>query len=85
MVRHGAGSAADEAVVYADAAVSGNNRALPELRRLFEDARRGGVRRLIVRDLSRLARDPALLAETLATLDACGVVVETSERMPAYA
>lgn len=63
--------------IYADAACSGIDDERPGLRGLLGAARRGEIDRLLVRDLARLARSPALLASVLRELGDAGVTVET--------
>lgn len=65
--------------VYADAGRSGLDAGRPALRRLLADARRGGLRRAVVRDLARLARSAALLDTILRELRAAGVELLTVE------
>ncbi len=67
------------AAVYADPAKSGLDADRPGLRRLLADARRGGLRRVVVRDLARLARSAALLDTILGALRAGGVELLTVE------
>ena len=81
-VCRGAGLAEGEVALYADAACSGLNVSRPQLRRLIDDARHGLVNRVLVSDLSRLARDATLLTNILKELKEVGTVVETIERTP---
>jgi len=67
------------AAVYADARRSGLDADRPALRRLLADVRRGGLRRVVVRDLTRLARSAALLDTILGELRAAGVELLTVE------
>lgn len=67
------------AAVYADARRSGLDADRPGLLRLLADIRRGGLRRLVVRDLTRLARSAALLETILRELRAGGVELLTAE------
>lgn len=67
------------AAVYADPARSGLDAGRPGLRRLLTDVRRGGLRRVIVRDLARLARSAAHLGTILGKLRAAGVELLTLE------
>lgn len=67
------------AVVYADVRRSGLDAHRPALRRLLTDARRGALRRVVVRDLARLARSAALLESILGELRAAGVELLTLE------
>lgn len=67
------------ALVYADARRSGLYPDRPALRRLLADVRRGGVRRVVVRDLARLARSATLLESILRELRAAGVELLTAE------
>jgi DNA invertase Pin-like site-specific DNA recombinase len=66
-----------EPTIYADAAHSGVDAERPGLRRLLGAARQGEIDRVLVRDLARLARSPALLASVLGELGDAGVTVET--------
>jgi len=68
------------AVVYAHAGRSGLDADRPALRRLLADIRRGRLRRVVVRDLTRLARSAALLQTILRELRAAGVDLLTVER-----
>lgn len=77
--------AGDELAIYTDVARSGNDATRPGLRRLIEAARAGQVGRVMVRDVSRLARDAGLLARILEQLEAAGAVVEVIEETPAHA
>jgi DNA invertase Pin-like site-specific DNA recombinase len=63
------------AAVYEDARRSGLDADRPALRRLLAHVRRGGLHRVVVRDLTRLARSAALLRE----LRAAGVELLTVE------
>jgi DNA invertase Pin-like site-specific DNA recombinase len=67
------------ATVYADARRSGLDADRPALRHLLPDARRGGLRRLVVRDLARLARSAAPLEPILGELRAADVELLTVE------
>lgn len=67
------------AAVYADPATSGLDAGRPGLRRLLADVRRGSLRRVAVRDLTRLARSAALLETILRELRAAGVELLTVE------
>lgn len=67
------------AAVYADPGKSGLDADRPALRRLLADARRGGLRRVVVCDLGRLARSAALLETILRELRAAGVELLTVE------
>ncbi len=67
------------AVVYADPRQSGLNADRPALRRLLADARRGGLRRVVVGDVARLARSAALLETILRELRAASVELLTVE------
>ena len=68
---------AGSAAVYADARRSGRDADRPALRRLMADLRRGGLRRVVVRDLARLARSATLLQTILGELRAAGVELVT--------
>ena len=71
------------AAVYTDPGASGLDANRPGLRRLLADVRRGGIRRLVVRDLARLARSAWLLETIQRELRAAGVallIVEGAER-----
>ena len=68
------------AAVYADPGRSGLDADRPGLRRLLADARRGGLRRVVVRDLARLARSAALLETILGELRTAGVELVTTGR-----
>ncbi|MDR7576680.1 MAG: recombinase family protein, partial [Armatimonadota bacterium] len=73
--------------VYADPGKSGLDADRPALRRLLADARRGGLRRVVVRDIARLARSATLLETILGALRAVGVellTVEGAERVVPY-
>jgi len=72
-----AASATSRMMVYADAGYSGVNGDRPGLRRLLGDAGRGKFDRLLVCDLSRLARSHSLLVTILNQLQAAGVEVVT--------
>ena len=65
------------AAVYADARRSGLDPDRPALRRLLADVPRGGLRRGVVRDLSRLARNATLLQTILDEFRAAGVELVT--------
>lgn len=67
------------AAIYADPGRSGLDAARPALRLLLTDARRGALRRVVVRDLARLARSAALLETILRELRAAGVELLTVE------
>jgi DNA invertase Pin-like site-specific DNA recombinase len=67
------------AAVYGDPARSGLDADRPGLRRLLAHVRRGGLRRVVVRDLTRLARGAALLETILRELRAAGVELLTVE------
>ena len=82
LVRRRAGLVADGVRVYADAARSGLDPDRPQLRRLLEDARSGRVRRVLVSDLSRLARDASRLSAILEKLEAASAEVEAVEQEP---
>lgn len=73
------------AAVYADPEKSGLEADRPGLRRLLADARRGGLRRVVVRDLPRLARSAALLETILGALRAAGVELLTLEEAERHA
>ena len=77
--------AGEDPVVFADVARSGNDAKRPGLGRLLEVARAGQISRVLVRDATRLARNPDLLADVLQQLAAAGAVVETIEEAPANA
>lgn len=66
-----------ESAVYTDAGRSGIDAKRSGLRRLLGAAHRGELDHVLVRDLARLARSPALLATVLADLRDAGVTVET--------
>jgi len=68
--------AGPEVKVYMDARCSGMDGDRAGLRRLLEDACRGGFDRVLVRDLSRLSRDHRFLDAILDELRAAGVNVE---------
>jgi len=68
---------AGAAAVYADARSSGLDADRPALRRLVADIRRGRLRRVVVRDLTRLARSATLLQTILGELRAAGVELVT--------
>lgn len=74
LVGDGAGAA-----VYADPGKSGLDAGRPGLRRLLADVRRGSLRRVVVRDLARLARSTTHLEEILGVLRASGVDLLTLE------
>ena len=65
------------AAVYADARRSGLDPDRPALRRLLADVPRGGLRRVVVRDLSRLARNATLLQTILDEFRTAGVELVT--------
>ncbi len=67
------------AAVYADPGNSGLDADRPALRRLLAHVRRGGLRRVVVRDLTRLARSARLLETILRELRAAGVELLTVE------
>jgi DNA invertase Pin-like site-specific DNA recombinase len=67
------------AAVYSDPGRSGLDADRPGLRRLLADVRRGDLRRVVVRDLTRLARSAALLETILRELRAAGVELLTVE------
>lgn len=73
------------AAIYADPATSGLDAGRPGLRQLLADARRGGLRRVVVRDLTRLARSAGLLEEILSVLRVAGVELLTLEGANHYA
>lgn len=66
-----------EPAVYADAARSGIDARRPGLNRLLDAVRRGEIDRVLVHDVARLGRSPALLGTVLAELRDAGVTVET--------
>jgi DNA invertase Pin-like site-specific DNA recombinase len=70
---------AGKAAVYGDPERSGLDADRPGLRRLLADVRRGDLRRVVVRDLARLARSAALLETILCELRAAGVELLTVE------
>jgi DNA invertase Pin-like site-specific DNA recombinase len=63
--------------VYADPRKSGLDANRPALRHLLVDIRRGRLQRVVVRDVSRLARDATLLETILGELRAAGVDLVT--------
>lgn len=65
------------AAVYADAGRSGLDADRPALCRLLADVGRGGLRRVVVRDLARLARNATLLQTIIGELRAAGVELVT--------
>ncbi|GAB4137534.1 MAG: hypothetical protein Fur0037_02740 [Planctomycetota bacterium] len=65
--------------VYGDPRRSGLAADRPGLRRLMADVRRGGLRCVVVRDLTRLARSAALLETILGELRAAAVELLTVE------
>ncbi|MBI2192072.1 MAG: recombinase family protein [Planctomycetes bacterium] len=65
------------AAVYADPGASGLDANRPALCRLLADVRRGGLRRVVVRDLARLARSAPLLETILEELRATDVELVT--------
>ncbi|MCL6507172.1 MAG: recombinase family protein [Bryobacteraceae bacterium] len=65
--------------VYGVPGRSGLDADRPALRRLLADVRQGGLRRVVVRDLARLARSAALLVMILRELRAAGVELLTVE------
>ena len=65
------------AAVYTDPGASGLDANRPALRRLLADVRLGGLRRVVVRDLARLARSAPLLETILGELRAAGVELVT--------
>jgi DNA invertase Pin-like site-specific DNA recombinase len=67
------------ATVYGDPGRSGLDADRPGLRRLMADVRRGGLRRVVVRDLTHLARSAALLDPILGELRAADVELLTVE------
>lgn len=70
---------AGKAAVYADARGSGLDAERPALRRLLADVRRGRIRRVVVRDVARLARSATVLQTILRELRAAGVELLTVE------
>ena len=68
---------AGKAALYADARGSGLDADRPALRRLLADVRRGRIRRVVVRDLARLARSATLLQTIIGELRAAGVELVT--------
>ena len=72
MLGNPAGSA-----VYADPRRSGLDADRPALRRLLADIRRGRLRRVIVRDVARLARSATLLRAILDEFRAASVELVT--------
>jgi DNA invertase Pin-like site-specific DNA recombinase len=70
---------AGKAAVYADARGSGLDADRPALRRLLADVRRGRIRRVVVRDLARLARSATVLETILRELRAADVELLTVE------
>ena len=65
------------AAIYTDARKSGLDADRPAIRRLLVDVRRGHLRRVVVRDLSRLARDVSILDTILTEFQAAGVELVT--------
>jgi DNA invertase Pin-like site-specific DNA recombinase len=68
--------------LYADRGVSGLEIG-PNMKVLLEHARHGGIEWLMVKDLDRLSRNPALLAFILAELSSLGIQVELVRAQPA--
>lgn len=65
--------------IYADAGCSELDPGRPALRQLLADAQRGGLRRVVVRDFSRLARSALLLDSILKELGSAGVQISVLE------
>jgi len=63
----------DNIVVFADNGFSGLNIDRPDFRSLENDILRGTVRRIIVQDISRVARDYLLIEDWLDSVKAAGV------------
>lgn len=72
----------ERVAVYLDAARSGLKGDRPGLQRLLGEARRGLLRRVVVRDVSRLARSATLLEAILAEFRAAGVELVTTREKP---
>jgi len=70
---------AGKAAVYADARRSGLDADRPALRCLLADLRRGRIRRVVVRDVARLARSETVLEIILREVRAAGVELLTVE------
>jgi DNA invertase Pin-like site-specific DNA recombinase len=68
------------AAVYGDPGRSGLDADRPALRRLMAEVRRRGLRRVVVRDLTHLARSAALLETILGELRTAGVQLVTAGR-----
>lgn len=65
-------------VVYADPRKSGLDPHRPAIRRLLADVRRGRLRRVVVGDVSRLARNVSILNTILTEFQAAGVELVTT-------
>ena len=76
---------AGSAAVYVDARRSGLDADRPALRRLLVDVRRGQLRRVVIRDLSRLTRNAMLLETILGDFRAAGVELVTLEKAKQHA
>ena len=62
--------------IYADPDYTGTNEERPEFQRMMNDARRHKFDRILVKSISRLARNTVLIIETLKELTELGITIE---------